>query len=952
MNHKSRALSLPTLSLLAASLIACNSVTHVAPTTTSAHRELSGKIFGGEQPITGATIQLYAVNTATNGGASTALITSTVTSSDGSGQTNSNANAGNNNNQMDPGFFTITGDYTCPSPDALVYIAAIGGDPGAGTNNNQINLAALGACGNLSSSTNLIINEITTVGTVAALHTAMSGYDHIGSTGDLTAAFNTAAEYVNVGYGTAPGPALPTGYDASSNDIRALANAVQSCVNSTGGSANDGSSCGRLFLHSTPPSTNIAPTDTVQALIDIFNNPTSNVVNLFNDQPTQSAFAPTYASAPTDWSLPILPVPATPTLSLGTGTYYGTQTLTVSVANADANTKIYYTTDGSTPDTTSTLYSGSITLSASQEIQAVAAESSRLVSAAAIGDYDIEALTAPTVSLDNLSLTYGDTTTHTLIAHSTAAGSTVTVTPTSPVDGTFSSCVIDNSDQCTLQYTPSGTLAVGTYSNGLTASFSAVSNYTSGTATGSVLVTPTFTFNVLHAFDPSTDGSSSYASVLQAADGNFYGTTSAGGSSGNGTIYKRTLTGVFSVIHTFSSAATDGSAPEGSLIQGKDGYLYGTTTAGGANGYGNVFKIKPDGSAFTLVHSFNGNDGATPIVGVTFGTDGYLYCVTASDNNLGYGSVVRMLPDGSSVTVLHRNVLSSGVNIATPLVQATDGNFYGTASEGGSRGDGTFFQVKLPGTFTFLHTFYNSTNNAASPGGSIVQGSDGYIYGTTADGGSDLSGTVYKVKLDGSNFSLIHSFNPNTEGILPFGGLFLAGDGNFYGATTGSPTNIFAITPAGTYANLHSSAGAESTEGSSDFGLTQASDGNFYGTDRDNGANGGGTLFQLVPNPAIAAPITINSSFGVTAGQPTNVNVQVRNAFSQTMQSCFLSTTDALGNFQYLADYTVTDTNPANVTITAPATPGTYTLALTCGGQETGITTMFVSGGLSPSTRK
>ena len=140
------------------------------------HFPVQGSAMGGEQPIAAATIQLYAVGTSTDGGAATPLINQTltpVTTSDGSGQLNSNANAGNNYNQLAAGFFTLNADYTCPSSSSLIYIASIGGNPGAGTNTVQEQLAAVGQCGS-PSSTFINLNEVTTVGTVRALSSYMT----------------------------------------------------------------------------------------------------------------------------------------------------------------------------------------------------------------------------------------------------------------------------------------------------------------------------------------------------------------------------------------------------------------------------------------------------------------------------------------------------------------------------------------------------------------------------------------------------------------------------------------------------------------------------------------------------------------------------------------------------------------------------------------------------------
>ena len=186
---------------------------------------------GGQQPVSGATIQLFSVNASTDGGAATALLTSTVTTSDGTGLANANANAGNANNTLGAGFFDITGRYSCATPGTLVYLTASGGNPGLGgsVNNAAIQtIAAIGTCSSLQSTPFLNINEVTTVGAIGALYPYTTAYNQIGAANqtNLATAFNVANEYVSLANGMAPGPALPSNYSADTPDVNALANIV------------------------------------------------------------------------------------------------------------------------------------------------------------------------------------------------------------------------------------------------------------------------------------------------------------------------------------------------------------------------------------------------------------------------------------------------------------------------------------------------------------------------------------------------------------------------------------------------------------------------------------------------------------------------------------------------------------------------------------------------------
>ena len=190
---------------------------------------VSGPVFGGQQPVSGSLIQLYAVGTTGDGSAATPLIAATVTTSDGTGLSNSNAY-----NTLPAGSFTITGDYTCPSATAEVYLTSMGGNPGLAPGNNNANLslmAALGPCGDLSSSTYIVLNELTTIGTAAALSNFMNSYASVGSgsndASQLQTAFLTVNEYTNTTSGTVPGETLPTFFSASNVALQTLGDIVR-----------------------------------------------------------------------------------------------------------------------------------------------------------------------------------------------------------------------------------------------------------------------------------------------------------------------------------------------------------------------------------------------------------------------------------------------------------------------------------------------------------------------------------------------------------------------------------------------------------------------------------------------------------------------------------------------------------------------------------------------------
>src|ERR1019366_3719595 len=206
-------------------------------------------------------------------------------------------------------------------------------------------------------------------------------------------------------------------------------------------------------------------------------------------------------------------------------------------------------------------------------------------------------------------------------------------------------------------------------------------------------------YTVLHAFGGS-DGRN-IGGIVQATDGNFYGTTSQGGAGDNGTVFQMTPSGTLTTLHSFSSI--DGAYPYIGLIQGTDGNFYGTTSQGGAGSIGTVFRITPSGTLTTL-HSFTGSDGQYPRAGLVQGSDGNFYGTTPS-GGYGWGVVFRITPAGA-LTTLPSFAGRDGQAPGAELVQGSDGNFYGTTMEGGT-GDlslpvivraGTVFRITPSGT--------------------------------------------------------------------------------------------------------------------------------------------------------------------------------------------------------------------------------------------------------------
>jgi uncharacterized repeat protein (TIGR03803 family) len=349
---------------------------------------------------------------------------------------------------------------------------------------------------------------------------------------------------------------------------------------------------------------------------------------------------------------------------------------------------------------------------------------------------------------------------------------------------------------------------------------------------------PAQTFTTLHSFN-GTDGSNSQAALVQATNGNFYGTTEKGGANGHGTVFKITASGTLATLHSFDN--TDGANPVAGLVQGTDGDFYGTTEEGGANGYGTVFKITRSGTLTTL-HSFDGTDGEFPHGALVQATNGNFYGTTYAGGANGYGTVFKITPSGT-LTTLHSFDNTDGANPYAAVVPGANGDFYGTTEYGGANKDceygcGTVFKITPSGTLTTLHSFVVS--DGAEPIAGLVQGTNGDFYGTTEFGGAaTYFGTVFKITPSGT-LTTLHSFD-GTDGYEPEAGLIQATDGNFYGTTVGN--TVFKITPNGTLTTLHSFNG---TDGSEPYaGLVQDTNGNLYGTTSIGGANDFGTVFSL-----------------------------------------------------------------------------------------------------------
>ena len=334
-------------------------------------------------------------------------------------------------------------------------------------------------------------------------------------------------------------------------------------------------------------------------------------------------------------------------------------------------------------------------------------------------------------------------------------------------------------------------------------------------------ITPTGRLTTLYNFciqANCADGQEPMAGLVLASNGNFYGTTYGGGANGFGTVFKITAAGALTTLYSFCTKANcaDGSLPFDALVQGADGNFYGTTGYGGAHcpknfptGCGTVFKITPSGTLTTL-YSFcaqaNCADGTIPYGGPVQGADGNFYGTTEGAFGGHPGTVFQITPTGILTTLHTFNCVADGCNPYDGLVQAANGDFYGTTYDGGANSGGTVFSITSGGTFTTLDSF-GIPNGGYSYAG-LVQGTDGNFYGTTPYSEvhnpvcNDLHcGTAFRIT-PGGTVTTLHHF-VLTDGGFPTGGLLQATNGKFYGTTsTGGSTSANCPEGCGTVFSL------------------------------------------------------------------------------------------------------------------------------------------------------
>ncbi len=360
------------------------------------------------------------------------------------------------------------------------------------------------------------------------------------------------------------------------------------------------------------------------------------------------------------------------------------------------------------------------------------------------------------------------------------------------------------------------------------------------------------TFTTLYGFTGGSDGSVPYAGLILSGN-TLYGTTAGGGSLGNGTVFAVNTDGSgFTNLYGFTGGSDGGAPYAGLILSGNT--LYGTTAGGGSSGNGTVFAVNTDGSGFTNLYGFIGdNDGSAPFAGLIL-SGNTLYGTTACGGSSGNGTVFAVNTDGSGFTNLYSFIGDNDGSAPFAGLVLSGNTLYGTAESGGSSGNGTVFAVNTDGSgFTNLYSFTGGSDGSVPYAGLIL--SSNTLYGTTAFGGSSGKGTVFAVNTDGSGFTNLYGFTGGNDGAVPSASLILSGN-TLYGTAAGGGSSgngtVFAVNTDGSgFANVHGFTGGN--DGAVPSASLILSSNTLYGTTTAGGGFGNGTAFsQILTRPTIS----------------------------------------------------------------------------------------------------
>jgi uncharacterized repeat protein (TIGR03803 family) len=681
----------------------------------------------------------------------------------------------------------------------------------------------------------------------------------------------------------------------------------------------------------------------------------------------------------------VAPTAATPVFSPAVGTYTTAQGVTISDATAGAS--IYYTTNGTTPSTSSTKYTGTITVSATETIEAIAVATGYTNSAIALGTYTIEPIAATPV----FSVATG---TYTSVQ-------SVTITDATP--GAAIYYTTNGSTPSTSSTAYSGTITISASEKieaiavaaGYTASGVAQSTYT--------IDLPNPLVNVLYNFNSEGEcpGFGLPSAPIFDGKGNLFGTCT--GITGGGEIYELTPSTGTSWTGTviYNNGLNLGNPSNGLLFDSTKTNLFGVEGSSGANGEGSVYELSPAGGGtwtLTTLYSFqHGTDAQVPEGGLIWDAAGNLYGTTNIGGTNNSGTVYELSPtSGTAWTekILYSFGASStdGINPAYGLVFDAQGNLYGTTYGGGATGShGIVFKLSpgAGGTWTEsqIYTFApNGGNDGAHPIGALIVDSAGNLYGTTSSGtGTSGQGIAYELSLVSGVWTekILHSFALNgTDGADPGGGLTMDSAGNLYGVTRNGGVNgggiLYELSPndtSWTETILFPFATAGDNIGYSPAtSLTLDAKNNLYGATTAGGIQGGGSVYEFLAAPAAATP-TFSPAPG-TYPVPTSVTISDTTAGATIYYTAdgsiptitstkytapiLVSATETIEAIAVATGYSASAVASGTYNIPPPitATPafspaaGSYTSvqSVTISDPTTGATIYYTTNGTTPST--
>lgn len=381
-------------------------------------------------------------------------------------------------------------------------------------------------------------------------------------------------------------------------------------------------------------------------------------------------------------------------------------------------------------------------------------------------------------------------------------------------------------------------------------------------------------FRLLHNFSAigTGDARGHSAGFLASEDGRFYGFTASGGPMASETLGPGILVRInsdgsgYRVLFAFDQFQQKAWQPAGIPVEDAQGYLYGSTSRGGTNDLGTLFRIRKDGTGMDILRSMDPAQGATPSDGVVWGRDGALYGTAIAGGSFAGGTLFRVQPDGSGFQILRHFGSPTGDGIQPRRLTADVGSgvFFGTTDSGGASNRGTVFGIDDSGAnYIVLRSFEGSPADGAGPNSGLLLDTNGFIYGTTVSGGSSNKGTVFRIRTNGQDYAVLHHFSETpTNGANPSAGLAMGSDGRLVGTTQGGGTNfggtIFAIRPdGGGFTILHRFRGGTVDGAQPASALARSVSGELFGMTRSKGIKDNGVVFRFDLNHSSLVASTI-----------------------------------------------------------------------------------------------